>query len=125
VGTPEQTRAAVDGYVAAWNKNDRDAFLALWASDAVQIDPVPSPPNVGTDAIAGFWDNAHAMAESIEFEELESIVCGSEAALRFQATARAGGGGMTFGGVDIIAVNDDGKIASLKAYWDPARVTAL
>ena len=33
--TPEQVRATVDAYVDAYARNDKEAFLALWASDGV------------------------------------------------------------------------------------------
>jgi steroid delta-isomerase len=125
VTTPEQTRAAVDAYADAWNKNDRDAFIALWADDAVHVDPVPSPPNVGPAAIGTFWDNTHQLAEAIEFIVHDAIVCGSEAAVRFTVEARSGDGGMAIHGIDTFIVDDDGKIASAKAYWDPANMEIL
>ena len=49
--SPEQVQAAVDAYVAAYRKNDRDAFLDAFADDGVIIDPVGTPPHAGREAI--------------------------------------------------------------------------
>ena len=38
--TPEQLRATVDAYVAAYAANDREALLALFAPDTEWTDPV-------------------------------------------------------------------------------------
>lgn len=123
--SPEQVRAVVDDYLASFPKKDRDAFLACFADDAKHVDPVPSPPNVGKEAIGQFWDNIVAMADKLE-PELERVnVCGSQAAVVFTMNARSDGGGSAIDIVDILDVNDDGKIAALHAYWDPAAIRPL
>jgi steroid delta-isomerase len=125
VPTPEQVRAAVDDYLAAFPTKDKEAFLACWADDAIQVDPVPSPPNVGKQAIGNFWDGVSALAEKLE-PQLERVhVCGNQAAVVFTMNARTGEGGNAIDIVDIFEVNDDGKIASLHAYWDPAAMRPL
>ena len=120
--TPEQVQAAIRSYVDSFGNNDKDAFVAAFATDAVQIDPYPSPANVGHEAIAGFWDNAHTMAETFEFLVKDTIVCGDRAAVPFTMTMGTAGGKMQFDGVDIFTINDDGKIAEINAYWDMAKI---
>ena len=63
--TEKRTREAVDGYLDAWQRNDREALLALYAEDAVWIDPVGTPPMVGRTAIGEFWDKSHAGGNSL------------------------------------------------------------
>jgi steroid delta-isomerase len=125
VPSPEQVRAVIDDYLASFPKKDRDAFLACFADDAKQVDPVPSPPNIGKAAIGQFWDNIAGMADKMEPELDRVHVCGNEAALVFTINARSGDGGSAIDIVDIIEVNDDGKIASLRAYWDPAAIRPI
>ena len=123
--TPEQVRAVVDDYLASFGTKDKEAFLACWADDATQIDPVPSPPNVGKEAIGNFWDGVSGLADKFE-PQLERVhVCGNQAAVVFTMNARTGDGGSAIDIVDIFEVNDDGKITSLHAYWDPADMRPL
>ncbi|HEY1635463.1 MAG TPA: SgcJ/EcaC family oxidoreductase [Acidimicrobiales bacterium] len=123
--SPEQVRAVVDDYLAAFPKKDREAFLGCFADDAEQIDPVPSAPNIGKEAIGQFWDNIVGMADKMEPQLDRLSVCGNEAALVFTMNARTGDGGGAIDIVDILEVNDDGKISSLRAYWDPAAMRPL
>jgi steroid delta-isomerase len=125
VPSPEQVRAVVDDYLASFPKKDRAAFLACFADDAKQIDPVPSPPNVGKAAIGQFWDNVAGMADSMEPKLDRVHVCGDQAAVVFSMYARSGEGGSIVDIVDIFEVNDDGKIASLHAYWDPTQMRPI
>jgi steroid delta-isomerase len=125
VPSPEQVRAVVDDYLASFPKKDRHAFLACFADDATQVDPVPSRPNVGKKAIGQFWDNIIAIADTLE-PQLERVsVCGNHAAVVFTMKAQSGDGGSAIEIVDIFEVDDDGKIASLHAYWDPAAIRPL
>jgi steroid delta-isomerase len=125
VPSPEQVRAVVDDYLASFPKKDREAFVGCFADDARQVDPVPSPPNVGKEAIGQFWDNIVAIADKLEPELQQVNVCGNQAALVFTMNARSGEGGRAIDIVDILEVDDDGKIASLHAYWDPAAMRPL
>jgi steroid delta-isomerase len=123
--TPEQVGAADDGYVDAYRKQDRDAFLALFTPDAVWHDPVGAPPHEGHEGIGAFWDQAHELSDGIDFERREMVVGGDEAAVLFTITAKVGDGGMAFEAIEIFVVADDGRITSLKAYWDGAQARPL
>jgi steroid Delta-isomerase len=125
MATPEQIRKTVDAYVDALARSDPDAWVGVFAPDAVQIDPVGTPPNVGRDAIRAFWDRALAMADTVIFDVHHLHICGDEAAMVFTGTVRLGDGGMVFDGVDIMRFDDNGQIGELRAYWDPAGMRAL
>ena len=118
--TSEQIHAAVQSYGAAYATRDRAAFVALFTADATQVDPVPSPANVGRDAIGGFFDGAMNMADDLTLFVDRTIVCGNQAAVTFHVEATMGGTKMGFSGVDIFTVDDAGLIAAITAYWDPA-----
>lgn len=123
--TVDQVKAAVDAYGAAYANRDRAGFLALFTADAVQVDPVPAPANVGHDAIGAFFDNAMKMAPDITLFVDRTIVCGDNAAVDFRVEGTFGGTRLGFGGVDIFTVNDDGLISAITAYWDPATMAPL
>ncbi len=119
--SPEQVQAAVDAYVAAYQENDRDAFLDAFATDGVIIDPVGTPPHAGRDARGAFWDTVHQLTERMTFDVKDVTVCGDEAAMVFRIHAATGDAGIVLDAVDIFEVDDDGKISSMRAYWDMSR----
>ena len=121
MATAEQVRAVIDAYVDGYRRNDKQAVLDLFRPDAVWHDPVGAPPHVGHEGIAAFWDQAHAMAESIELEPRYVVVAGDEGVMAFEIHANTGGGTMIMDAVEIFTVGDDGKIVLLKAYWDMAQ----
>jgi len=123
--TPEQVRAAVDAYVDAYARNDKDAFLRLWAPDGVLEDPVGTPKHQGPDALGAFWDGARELADRIELVPVSVIVAGDEAAMVFDIHAHIGDGGMQMQAVDVMRVDDDGLLVSVRAYWDMAAATPL
>jgi steroid Delta-isomerase len=121
--SPEKVQAAVDAYVASYMENDRDAFLDAFADDGVIEDPVGTPSHAGRDARGAFWDTVHQLTERMTFDVKDVVVCGSEAAMVFRIHAGTAGAGVVLDAVDIFQVDDDGKIASMRAYWDMSRAT--
>jgi steroid Delta-isomerase len=123
MASPEQVQAAVDAYVAAYHENDRDAFLDAFATDGVIVDPVGTLPHAGREARGAFWDTVHQLTERMTFDVKDVVVCGNEAAMVFAIHASSGDAGIVLDAVDIFEVDDDGKIASMRAYWDMGRAT--
>ncbi len=118
--TADEMHAIARAYVDAYKRNDRDAVVALFAPDATFEDPVGQPPHNGHEGIAAFWDQTHALA-SIELVQRDVIVCGNEMVMIFEVHATVGDSTMILDAVDVFVIGDDGKIASLKAYWDMSR----
>jgi steroid delta-isomerase len=116
--TPDQIRATVHAYVAAYKANDRDALLACFAPDAEWTDPVGTPTHHGREGVGAFWDTARSMADSIELRPLHVHVCGTEAALVMEIHTVVGGAGMVIDAVDVFTFDGEGRIASGKAYWE-------
>jgi steroid Delta-isomerase len=123
--TAEQVRAVAEAYVKAINAGDREAWLDNFADNAEQFDPVGAPPNVGRDALGVFWDNFQSLADEIDFDARDTFVAGDEVAVVFTITVTSSGGRMQFDGVDVFVVDDDGRIKTVKAYWEPAKVRAI
>ncbi len=116
--------------MAAVEAGDRQAWLALFAEDAVVEDPIgPSafdPEGTGQrgiGAIAAFYDNVIAVNESIRFTINQSYLCGDEAAnVGVIRITFEGGGAVEVDGIYIYRRSADGKIASLRAFWEPDAV---
>jgi steroid delta-isomerase len=117
--TQETVRATIEAYVQGWASSDRVAWGALFADDAVLLDPVGKPAHVGKDAVLAFFDGVQAMPFKFTPRVHRIAVCGQEALLLFRMEAvGADGNGMFVEVADIFALNEAGKISSLKAYWD-------
>jgi ketosteroid isomerase-like protein len=115
---------------AAVRAKDREAWLSLFAPDAVVQDPIgPSPfdeagtGHRGTAAIAAFYDSVIAPNESITFEIDSSFLCGGEVAdVGVIRTLLPGGRHVaTVRGVYTYRVNGAGQIAALRAYWEHSK----
>jgi ketosteroid isomerase-like protein len=110
---------------AAVEAGNRDAWLALFAADAVVADPVgPSPLDPagqghrGPTAIAAFWDNVIG-PNKVAMAVRSSHAGGNEVANAVTITNTFPDGSSA--SVDIVAVyrvDDDGLITSLRAYWE-------
>ncbi len=123
----DAVRAVVDAYVDSYRRNDKDACLALFAPDAVWHDPVGEPPHVGHEGIGAFWDQARALASSIELVPSDVIVCANQAAMVFEIHVNLGGdppSTMVMDAVEVFVIGADGRIAELSAFWDMSRARA-
>lgn len=103
-------------------------WLALFADDAVVEDPVgPSgfdpegKGHRGLEAISRFYDMTIATTESLEFLIDDSLVCGDENVNIGTIRSTVGGSIIDAEGVFVYRVNADGKIASLRAFWEVER----
>jgi len=112
--------------MAAIEAKDRAGWLALFAQDAVVEDPIgPSmldpegSGHRGIDAIARFYDTVIAPAEQIEFHIRDSYDCGVEVANVGEIHITMGGKVGICRVVSTYRATGDGKLAALRAYWDP------
>ena len=122
----EAIQSAVAAYFGAISAMDANAFAEAFAPDAVSNDPVGTPPYEGQDAIRQFAQGMFAPCERAALTANQVFVAGDSAALTWtgQLTAK-NGKSVTFEGIDVVRVNDQGKIQTLHAYWDPAPVLAV
>jgi ketosteroid isomerase-like protein len=109
---------------------DKDAWLALFADDAVVEDPIgPSHfdpegrGHHGKAAIARFFDMAIAPSQ-LEFHFDKTYVCGDEEANVGHIVIVASGYRVVAEGVFTYRVNVEGKIVALRAYWELDKAAA-
>ncbi len=110
---------------AAVHARDREGWLALFAPDAVVQDPVgPSmldetgEGHHGIEAITRFWDTIVA-ANPVHIDLRASHAGGNEVANVMTITTTFPDGSSAQADLVVIyKVNDDGRIASLRAFWE-------
>ena len=109
---------------------DKQAWLALFADDAIVEDPIgPShfdPQGTGhrgKEAIAAFFDMAIAPSQ-LEFHFDKTYVCGDEEANVGHIVIVSSGYRVVAEGVFTYRVNTLGEIAALRAYWELDKAAA-
>ncbi|QFU75896.1 hypothetical protein EY643_09605 [Halioglobus maricola] len=105
---------------------DKEAWLALYADDAIVQDPVGKSPmdpsgngHVGRAAIEAFWDTVIGPS-SIEITANKRWTSGAYCCCVAQVARNDLGGGK-FSDCDMLAVyevNDEGLITRMQAHWD-------
>jgi len=122
--TADQLREAMERYATVASSKDADAYAALFTPDAVQVDPYPTAPNVGRDAIRAFIERSYDACETMTFEVTEVHPVADRAAITFHITVTLQGGStMHIRGVEIFTVTDEGLISAVEAYWGDQDVT--
>jgi steroid Delta-isomerase len=125
-------RAASQRSYSAVAKGDLDEWLTVYAEDAVIEDPVgPSmfdpegKGHHGHDGIRAFWDLAIGPIETFRFVIHDSHANGNTCANVGTITTRFPDG--TTADTDLVMVytiHDDGRVASMRAFWEPERTMA-
>ena len=120
----EQNTATVNRYLELLAKANAEDIAALYADDATVEDPVGSDVHIGRRAITGFYSNVPGTGNETEVFTLRAL--GSEAAFYWRLTVNLGDGGkMSIDIISVMTFDDEGKIASMKAYWGPDDITKL
>ena len=116
---------AVRAYFLAIRAMDAEAFANTFAEDGTTFDPVGSPAITGREEIREFLQSICQNFKSVALEEDFVFVAGSGAAVKWTGRGTsANGREVKFEGVDVFDVNEDGKIQTLRAYWNPAEMIA-
>jgi steroid delta-isomerase len=119
----EQITQTVTRYLDFVSKGQPDDVAALYAADATVEDPVGGEVHIGRQAIRGFYgaiENAKAQTDVLTLRAL-----GIEAAFHWTLTLDFGGSGMRIDIISTMTFDDEGQIASMKAYWNQDNVTQL
>jgi steroid Delta-isomerase len=115
----EQITQAVTRYLDFVSKGQPDDIAALYADDATVEDPVGGAYR--RQAIRGFYGTLENVKAQTEVFTLRAL--GNEAAFHWTLTIDFGGSGMRIDIISVMTFDEDGKIASMKAYWGQDNVT--
>ena len=129
---PHPARAASQRSYSAVAKGDLAEWLTVYAEDAVLEDPVgPSmfdeegKGHHGHEGISAFWTLAIEPVHSFEFRIDDSFANGNTCAnVGSITTAFADGSHATTDLVMVYVIDDDDRVTSMKAFWEPARTMA-
>lgn len=123
--SPEVISRVVKAYFAATREMDQDAWVNTFAEDAVSYDPVGGPAIEGHEKLAEFFQSILGAFKKVGLTEDQVFVAGNSAAVKWTGNGISKQGKkVRFEGIDIINVNDAGKIQTLYAYWNPAEMVA-
>ena len=119
------TQKAVADYFAAIRAMDINAWLSTFAENAVSHDPVGAPPMSGHAALRQFFEGIAGAFEKVGLFEDQVFINGNEAAVKWIGRGTGKNGReVAFEGIDIFEVNDEGKIQTVRGYWNPAAMMA-
>ena len=117
----EQMIAAVHAYVDGFERSDPVAIIALFAENATVEDPVGTPQKRGLAEISEFYTGS--MSTGAKLELLGDPRCAADyVAFPFAVKLEFGGQKTVIEVIDTFRIDDDGKIAEMRAYWGPANM---
>ena len=118
--TPQEIRTIVNTYIEMMCASDIDGILSLYAPDATAEDPVGNEPVRGVEALRAFYA---AVAPALQVE-LRGPICvaGNQCAFPLLAQLTLGDAPQYLDATDVLSFNDDGKITSMRAFWNPAEL---
>ena len=123
--SPDTISRAVRGYFLAIRAMDADAFANTFADDGTTFDPVGSPGITGRDGLREFFQSICSNFKSVALDEDAVFVAGNGAAVKWTGRGTSTSGKeVRFEGIDVFEVNQDGKIQTIHAYWNPAEMIA-
>jgi steroid delta-isomerase len=118
--TPEEIRGVVRRYVEMMSDSDIDGTLALDAEDATAEDPVGGQVQKGIEALRNFY----ALTAPALQVELNGPICvaGHDCAFPLLAELTMGDAKQYLDATDVFSFDDEGKISSMRAFWNPAEL---
>lgn len=122
---PDRISRAVRAYFLAIRAMNAEAFANTFAEDGSTFDPEGAPPVTGRAALQEFLSSICKNFKSVSLTEDSIFVAGNGAAVKWTGHGTSPSGReVNFEGIDVFEVNEDGKIQSVHAYWNPAEMIA-
>lgn len=123
--TPEQMQDTFAKYAAAVESKDRDGLLAILTDDIIQVDPYPSPANVGHEAVAAFFATSWSMADALKVVPGRAVTGGDKGAFPFTIRTSVGDATFEIDVIDVMTFAEDGRIKEITAFVDMAGMRAV
>lgn len=112
-------------YFGALRSMDETTWVGLFATGGALHDPADAAPLVGDEALRGFFRMALGAFETLSLTTDSVFVCGNQAAVRFRGEGRGKNGrDVRFEGIDLFEFDADGRIRSVRGYWEPGALFA-
>lgn len=114
-----QMRAAMQEYIDAFNREDLQGIVNLYADDATVEDPVGSELKSGKAEIEAFYKVALQTGAKLKLSAPIRASHGNAAAMAFEVALNYQGKDMVIHVIDVMTFDGEGKYTSMKAYWGP------
>ena len=122
---PDRISRVVRNYFLAIRAMDPEAFANCFAEDGTTHDPVGTPAITGRSGLREFFASICKNFKSVGLTEDAVFVAGNGAAVKWTGKGTSHSGKeVRFEGIDVIEINEDGKIQNVHAYWNPAEMIA-
>ncbi len=122
----ETIQSVIQQYFAASRGNNKvEDMVACFAEDCVNQDPVDGPALNGHAEVRQFFQAIVDLFAALELTEEFISIHGQSAAVKWAGQGIGKNGHeVTFEGIDLFEFNAEGKIQSIKGYWNPAAMLA-
>ncbi|MCS6288851.1 MAG: nuclear transport factor 2 family protein [Nitrospira sp.] len=121
----ENIPAVVGQYFATIGEMDPDAWVACFAEQGTSYEPGAPTPLKGHAALRQFLVNVLGAFQTIAMVEDHVFQSGNRVAVKFTGHGTGKNGRqVTFEGIDVFEINQEGKIQTMWGYWDPATMMA-
>ena len=116
--SPEEIRNVMQRYVEHLSGGDPNEIMKLFADDATVEDPIGSEVIQGRETLRGFYA---AATPKLHVEITGPIrVAGNECATPLFVEVTTDESKLYMDVIDVMTFDDEGKITSMRAYWNPA-----
>ena len=112
-------KKALQDYVDAFNTNDLERLMALFADEAKVEDPVGKPPKIGRQEIEDFYRESMSGEAQLELLAAPRGSFGNAASITFAVHAETDGRSMRIDVTDVMTFDENGKIVTMRAFWGP------
>ncbi len=117
--TADRITATVQAYVDTIAAGDTEKVVGLFADGATVEDPIGSDLKTTRDELMEFYGGVCAMSPSTELKWVR--VAGDTAVFEFVLRTKAGDSTVTVTPIDIMRFDDDARVVSMRAVWDPEK----
>lgn len=123
--SPEIIADVVRTYFEALRTGNEQAWVNTFAEDAVSHDPVGAKPIRGHQSLQEFFQSIVNAFKKVSLTEDQIFIAGDGAAVKWTGRGISKQGRKVhFEGIDVFEINEEGRIQTLYAYWNPAEMMA-
>lgn len=112
-------RTAMQAYIDAYNREDLEGIVGLYADDATVTDPVGTPTKAGKAEIRAFYQEALKTGAKLRLAAPIRASYAQSAAMAFDVELELEGQPTRIRVIDVMTFNEAGEFASMNAYWGP------
>jgi steroid delta-isomerase len=113
-------KQGMQAYIDNYNRDDLEGVVGLYADDATVEDPVGTPVKTGKAAIRAFYKYAMTTGARLSLAAPIRGSHGNSAAMAFDVKLSYQGSQMVIRVIDVMTFDEQGKFASMRAYWGPS-----